>query len=104
MAKIIERGTRLETSTSLRAWGTSQAVRIPKAFCENTGISVGSKLRVVASTDTLGSYIVIRPVENHRSYGDAPYKSMEELFAGYTGDLKTSEFDWGQDIGDEVIP
>ena len=103
MAKIIEQDNRLETSTNLSAWGTSHAVRIPKVFCEQTGICVGSKLRVVASADSLGSYIVIRPVENHRSYGDAPYRSMDDLFAGYTGGPQTTEFDWGQDVGDEVI-
>lgn len=104
MAKIIEQDNRLETSTNLSAWGTSHAVRIPKVFCEHTGISVGSKLRVVASVDTLGPHLIIRPVESHRSFGDAPYRSMDELFAGYTGDMRATEFDWGKDVGDEVVP
>ena len=104
MARIIEQNDRLVTSSSLCGWGTSQAVRIPKVFCEHTGIRAGSKLRVVAGVDSLGSYIIIRPAENHRSYGDAPYKSMDELFAGYKGSLQATEFDWGKDVGDEVIP
>ena len=104
MARIKEHDNRLEMNTNLSAWGTSHAVRIPKMICEYTGISVGSKLRVFADTDMLGSYIIIRPIESHRSFGDAPYKSMDELFAGYTGNAQTAEFDWGLDVGDEVIP
>ena len=46
-----------------------------------------------------------RPEEaEHRVYRDIPYISMDELFAGYTGDYQPDECDLGKDIGDEVIP
>lgn len=32
--------------TSLKEWGTSRAVRIPKPICEQAGISAGSELRI----------------------------------------------------------
>jgi antitoxin MazE len=94
----------METDTNLSAWGTSRAVRIPKKMCEQTGIGVGSRLRVKAGEDVDGSYILIRPAEAHRSYGDAPYASLDEIFAGYTGNYQPTEFDWGPDVGAEVVP
>lgn len=101
------KGTVLErpTSTTLGTWGTSSAVRIPKRVCESVGISAGSRLTVQDGKDERGSYILIRPVDrdHHRSYGDAPYASIDEIFSGYEEDWRPSEFDWGEDTGAEAV-
>ena len=94
----------LKTKTRLCSWGTSRAVRIPKDICEEVGIEVESKLYMNAGRDESGTYIIIRPDDQgHKSYGDAPYRSMDELFAGYRESYKPSECDWGDDIGGEVV-
>ena len=92
-------------ATTLGTWGTSSAVRIPKRVCERAGVSAGSRLTVQGGTDERGPFIVIRPDEGarHRSYGDAPYRSIEELFAGYDGVWQPEEFDWGADVGAEAV-
>lgn len=92
-------------STTLGMWGTSNAVRIPKRVCEQAGIGSGSTVTVENGRDARGAFILIRPVEEepHRSYGDAPYKSIDEIFAGYRGGYKPAEFDWGADVGGEIV-
>ena len=91
--------------TQLCAWGTSRAVRIPKDMCERMGIDVGARLTMSLGHDERGSFMLVRPEEaEHRAYRDIPYVSMDELFAGYTGDYQPGECDWGKDLGTEVIP
>ena len=91
-------------STALGMWGTSNAVRIPKRVCESVGISTGTRLSVQEGRDEQGAYIIIRPIgDEHKSYGDAPYVSIDELFSGYQGDWHPEEFDWGDDGGAEVV-
>ncbi len=90
--------------TRLREWGTSRAVRIPKSMCEAVGIDTGSNLEMRSGADQAGPFILIRPSQNHRSYGAAPFVSMDDAFDGYRGARAPSEFDWGKDVGAEAIP
>lgn len=90
--------------TSLKAWGTSRAVRIPKVMCETAGIGVGSALIMESDEDDQGPFIRIRPAKTtHRSYADSPFVAMEELFCGYAGAYVPQEPDWGPDVGAEVV-
>jgi len=90
--------------TSLKEWGTSRAVRIPKVVCESTGITLESDLIMLSGTDESGPFILIRPTNSgHRNYADAPYVSIEEVFEGYSGSYVPHEADWGPDAGGEVV-
>ena len=91
-------------NSRLCEWGTSQGVRIPKTMCDATGIAIGERLSIRTGLDEDGAYIVIRPASSeHRSYGGAPCISMDAAFAGYNGDFAPTEFDWGDDVGAEVV-
>ncbi len=105
MGAIFESSSGLASTTSLCSWGTSRAVRIPKRMCDRTGIDIGSSINISTGADADGPYITIRPVQEHRSYGAAPYKSAEDLFAGYSEPSRAAcgEFDWGADVGAEVV-
>ena len=86
--------------TSLKSWGTSRGIRIPKRLCEWMGIVIGSDLTISPGTDAEGSFIVVRPANSgHRSFSGAPFISMEEAFAGYGGSYVPVEADWGPDEG-----
>ena len=94
----------METTTNLCAWGTSQAVRIPKKMCEEAGMETGEALTLTLRHDESGPFVVIRPAKSrHRSCGDAPYRSIDEIFAGYAGDWQPSEADWGAPVGAEIL-
>ncbi|MDR1089159.1 MAG: AbrB/MazE/SpoVT family DNA-binding domain-containing protein [Coriobacteriales bacterium] len=96
--------SRAESTTKLCPWGTSRAVRIPKPFCDDIGIGVGSSLRMRVVEDSSGTYLVIRPENSgHRSFAHAPFLAMDDMFAGYTGEHQPTEADWGADLGAEVI-
>lgn len=90
--------------TSLKEWGTSRAVRIPKPICEQAGISAGSELTMQSGQDDRGAFIMLRPISRdaHRAV-DVPYISMDEVFAGYKGSYVPCEADWGHDVGAEVV-
>lgn len=89
-------------TTTLCSWGTSRAVRIPKRICEEMGMNIGSALDMVAERDDRGPYIVLRPRDtSHRSNGDLPFRSMNDLFKGYEGSFVPQELDWGEDVGGE---
>ena len=90
--------------TKLKVWGTSHAVRIPKRICEELGITDESILIMELGSDQRGPYLTLRPDESeHRSFSDAPIKSMDELFRGYEGSYTPHEPDWGDDVGSEVV-
>lgn len=93
----------MATTTNLCAWGTSRAVRIPKKMCEEAGMEIGAALDMVLFRDAMGPYIVARPKEREHRHCDAPYLSIEEIFAGYTGDYVPHEIDWGEPVGAEII-
>jgi antitoxin MazE len=96
--------TTYENTTKLCSWGTSRAVRISKPMCDEIGIDIGTDLRVRIVKDDVGPYLILRPEDKgHRSFSDAPYLSMDELFLGYAGAYQPTEPDWGADIGAEVI-
>lgn len=93
-----------ETKTRLCSWGTSRAIRIPKDICEEVGIDIESKLDMNAGRDDRGAFIIIRPDAcTHRSFGDAPYRSIEDIFTDYEGGYEPTECAWGNDVGREVI-
>ena len=91
--------------TNLCRWGASQAVRIPKTVCEELGIEAGSRLSLQVGEDETGLYVTIRkaPKMEHRSFADAPYISLDELFKGNDTSFQPVECDWGADEGAEVI-
>ena len=91
------------TETGLCSWGTSRAVRIPKKACDTLGVQTGSHLHMVVGCDECGPFITLRPQKTHRSHSEAPYISLDEAFSGYDKDFKGDEFDWGEDVGNEVI-
>lgn len=104
MPLLREKPSEISVDARLCEWGTSRAVRIPKRMCDATGIAVGERLNIRSGVDADGSFIVIRPVaDEHRSYGSAACISMDDAFRGYEGGYVPSEFDWGCDVGAEVV-
>lgn len=90
--------------TKLKVWGTSRAVRIPKRFCETLGIDEESVLILELDVDGAGPFLTLRPAESqHRSFSDAPMRSMDDLFQGYEGSYVPHEPIWGDDVGKEVV-
>ena len=76
-------------------WGKNLAIRFPSEIAGAVGIREGEKVEI----GTRGSEIVIRRL--------APNFTLEELFSGRSPAEWRAEyagsFDWGPDVGREII-
>lgn len=77
-------------TTTMRKWGNSQGIRIPKAILEAVHWSGAEKLSLKAE----GDRVVIERAE--------PRKSIEELFANFDGEYTPVTVDWGNPVGNEI--
>lgn len=77
-------------TTTLRKWGNSVAVRIPKEVLYEASFKVNDKVDIFAD----GTGITIQKVKK--------FKSLDDLFAGYAGSNTYEEFNTGKPVGNEV--
>ena len=86
-------------TTTIRMWGNSHAVRLPKALLDDIDLANGAELEV--TTD--GESVTLRPVRQPRR----PMRkyTLEELVADQPEHPDTDEcveVDWGSPVGREV--
>lgn len=72
-------------------WGNSLGVRIPKDIAERVGLSAGDTVEVEAQGDQI--VISLR----------RPRYRLADLLVGMTPDAMHEAFDWGPDVGREII-
>ena len=75
----------------VQKWGNSLAVRIPKAFAVEVGLTPDAAVEVTV----LKGSVVVSPVR-------APSYSLEDLLAKVTARNRHSETDFGARVGREV--
>ena len=81
----------MQTTTSLKPWGNSLGIRIPRKILEGTSIKQGDTLNITASEDT----IIIKKTFKH--------KTFEERLAEYDGEISVIDYDWGEPAGREMF-
>lgn len=72
-------------------WGNSLGIRVPKEVATRMGLTEGSRVDVT----TEGERIVITARQ--------PVYRLDELLTGMTPEAMHEAFDWGPDVGDEVV-
>jgi antitoxin MazE len=72
-------------------WGNSLGLRIPKEIAREAGLSVGMRVEVAAEDGR----IVISP--------DRPRYRLEALLEGMTPEDMHAAFDWGPEVGREIV-
>jgi len=77
--------------TTVQQWGNSLALRIPKAFAEQTQVKKGSTVSLTVEKGRM----VVTPL-------NAKELSLEKLLAKVTPENIHSETDWGPPVGKEV--
>jgi antitoxin MazE len=75
----------------VQKWGNSLAIRIPKPFAAEAGVSQGGEVDLVVSRGRL----VVAPL------GAARYR-LRELLAGVTASNRHREADFGGRVGREI--
>lgn len=81
----------MKTTTQVKKWGNSLAIRVPRRVAADLGLSEDSLVEI--TTD--GSTATVKAEANH------PF-SLEDLVKGITPDNVHSEVDWGAPIGKEI--
>jgi len=77
---------------TIQKWGNSQGVRIPKKILDNLKFKENERVDI----QELNGDIIIKKITRE-------YSSLDELFEGYTGDYKCEEYNFGEDVGLEII-
>jgi antitoxin MazE len=72
-------------------WGNSLGLRIPKDIASQVGLREGTRVEIEAE----GERIVISPAR--RRY------TLAELLEGMTPEAMHEAFDWGPDMGREIV-
>ena len=80
--------------TTIQRWGNSQGVRLPKPILDELLLQENDQVEIVAENDLI---IIKKATRKRRAR-----KSLEELFANYTGKYKCEEWDTGKPVGKEV--
>lgn len=75
----------------LARWGNSLGLRIPKEVAAQAGLRAGIRVELAAE----GDRIVIKPAR--------PRYVLAELLEGVTPEAMREAFDWGPDIGREIV-
>lgn len=75
----------------IQKWGNSQAVRLPRAVLNAANMQENDAV----SIDVQENLITLRKLPRR--------KTLDDLFAGYSGDYRPSEYDFGADVGLEVL-
>ena len=77
--------------TTVRQWGHSLALRIPKDFAEQTNIKKGTAIRLTVRD----GQIVMKPLKR-------PKYSLKELVSKITPLNRHADTDWGRSMGKEA--
>jgi antitoxin MazE len=77
--------------TTVSRWGNSLGVRIPKEIAAELGLTGGKQVDIVVD----GKRIVITCAQ--------PRYKLRDLLAGMTPEAMRDAFDWGPDVGAEII-
>jgi antitoxin MazE len=76
---------------SVARWGNSLGLRIPKDIAEQAGLRAGSRVEVAAENGR----VVIVPAQ--------PRYVLADLLKDMTPEAMREAFDWGPDVGREII-
>jgi antitoxin MazE len=77
--------------TTIQQWGNSLALRIPKAFAQQTKVKKGSRVNLTLENGR----VIMKPIRR-RKY------TLQELVSKITPQNRHPETDWGPPQGKEI--
>ena len=81
----------MDNQVSIKSWGNSQGIRIPKNILEKLGLHVSDTLQIEVINDS----IILKKAFKH--------KTFEERVAEYNGEISICDYDWGAPVGKEIL-
>jgi len=83
----------MNITRSVQKWGNGTGVRIPKKVLVAAKIQLNQELNINLKNGS----IVLTPVKTK------PKVTLDDLLKGVTPEMVGGEFDWGPDVGKEII-
>ncbi|MGH7234169.1 MAG: AbrB/MazE/SpoVT family DNA-binding domain-containing protein, partial [Candidatus Saccharimonadales bacterium] len=90
---LIYMSTNIVATQSLQKWGNSSGVRLPKKIIDAAKL----KDQQLLTVSLKGRSIVLTPVKTTKAL------TLKEMLKGVTPKNVHGEFDWGLDVGAEII-
>ncbi len=81
----------MKTTSSVKKWGNSLAVRIPTVVAQDLGLSENSSVQIFSD----GNIATIKPKKRKKV-------SLDKLVAAITPDNLHKEVNWGKPVGREI--
>jgi len=92
-------------NVTVKKWGNSQAIRIPKAISDTLGIKENENVEIVAENDTIVIKKISRKRRAKKSFEqrleEYYHKPIEEILSDDTL-YEPTEYDFGNPVGREV--
>ena len=81
----------MDNQVSIKPWGNSQGIRIPKNILEKLGLHISDTLQIEVINDS----IILKKAFKH--------KTFEERVAEYNEEISICDYDWGTPVGKELL-
>ena len=81
----------MNDQVTIKPWGNSLGIRIPKKVLEKLGLHISDTLQIEVIDDS----IVLKKTFKH--------KTFEERVAEYNGEISICVYDWGEPVGKEIL-
>lgn len=81
----------------LQKWGNSSGIRIPSSFLKSLGLKNDDKIEIVQEEDSI---IISKPKKRHLTLEER-IEMYEKASDSEKGNIET--YDWGEDLGKEII-
>ncbi len=81
----------MKTTSSVKKWGNSLAIRIPNVVIQDLGLSENSSIQIISN----GVTATIEPNKRNKP-------TLKELVTAITPENRHDEVDWGKPVGNEV--
>lgn len=81
----------MKTTTKVKKWGNSLAIRIPQAIVSNMGLSTDSNMQITSN----GTIVTLKP-ENPKKV------TLSGILDKITPENVHKEVDWGKPAGKEI--
>lgn len=88
---LIIGGLIMQTTTTVKKWGNSLAIRIPRAIVQNLGLSEDNDLQIISN-----GKVATLERKSHKKL------TLKQLLGKVTPENIHGEIDWGGPVGKEI--
>jgi antitoxin MazE len=81
----------MQTTTTVKKWGNSLAIRIPRAIVQNLGLSEDNDLQIISN-----GKVATLERKSHKKL------TLQQLLEKVTPENVHGEIDWGGPVGKEI--